>query len=41
MTNAHIILLRFAEPFMDAQYTKVNVVVQLLAQIIADRFFLR
>jgi ubiquitin conjugation factor E4 B len=24
MTNAHIILLRFAEPFMDAQYTKID-----------------
>ena len=37
MTNAHLILLRFAEPFMDAQYTKVNTVVQLL-EIIADHF---
>ncbi len=27
MTNVHLILLRFAEPFMDAQYTKVNAVV--------------
>jgi hypothetical protein len=30
MTNVHLILLRFAEPFMDAQYTKVNAVVRLL-----------
>jgi Ubiquitin elongating factor core len=36
MTNAHLILLRFAEPFMDAQYTKVYAVVQLRAPIIAD-----
>ncbi len=24
MVNVHLILLRFAEPFMDAQYTKVS-----------------
>ncbi|KAI9465596.1 ubiquitin elongating factor core-domain-containing protein [Lactarius psammicola] len=24
MTNAHLVLLRFAEPFMDAQYTKID-----------------
>jgi ubiquitin conjugation factor E4 B len=24
MTNVHLILLHFAEPFMDAQYTKVS-----------------
>ncbi|KAI0259835.1 ubiquitin elongating factor core-domain-containing protein [Gloeopeniophorella convolvens] len=24
MTNTHVVLLRFAEPFMDAQYTKIN-----------------
>ncbi|KAF8501083.1 ubiquitin elongating factor core-domain-containing protein [Russula emetica] len=24
MTNVHLILLRFAEPFMDAQYTKID-----------------
>jgi ubiquitin conjugation factor E4 B len=25
MTNAHLVLLHFAEPFMDAQYSKVRV----------------
>jgi hypothetical protein len=24
MTNVHLVLLHFAEPFMDAQYTKVR-----------------
>ena len=24
MTNVHLVLLHFAEPFMDAQYTKVS-----------------
>jgi hypothetical protein len=25
MTNVHLVLLHFAEPFMDAQYSKVSV----------------
>lgn len=37
MTNVHLVLLRFAEPFMDAHYTKVTGAFMYLIYMLANQ----